>query len=129
MDVGDLARSVVASLAPLAAASGTSLRATVDPSVGRVNGAPAALRRALVALVDNAISHTPDGSVVVRVTGDPDVVRIAVADDGEGLDPADTQRLTERFSRGARAPDSPGGSAWAWPWSTKSSAPMRVISS
>ncbi len=67
----------------------------------RVNGAPAALRRALVALVDNAISHTPEGSVVVRVTGDDDVVRIAVADDGEGLDPADTQRLTERFSRGA----------------------------
>ena len=39
--------------------------------------------------------------MVVRVTGDDEVVRVAVADDGEGLDPADTHRLTERFSRGA----------------------------
>jgi two-component system OmpR family sensor kinase len=101
VDVGELARSVVASLRPLADANRIDLRAEVDQQAWLVNGAPAALRRALVALVDNAISHTPDGSVLVRVTGDRGVVRIAVVDDGEGLDPADTQRLTERFSRGA----------------------------
>ena len=101
VDVGELARAVVASLRPLADANGTSLQADVDQQEWRVNGAPAALRRALVALVDNAISHTPDGLIVVRVSGDREIVRVAVADDGEGLDPADTRRLTERFSRGA----------------------------
>jgi signal transduction histidine kinase len=115
VDVGALARAVAASLAPLGDANGTSVRAEVDEPdetdepgqldpgrpPWRVNGAPAALRRALVALVDNAISHTPDGSVVVHVSGDRTEVHVAVVDDGEGLDPADTRRLTERFSRGA----------------------------
>jgi signal transduction histidine kinase len=101
IDLHDLAAAVVASLAPLADSNGTSLHAEVDGGQWRVNGAPAALRRALVALVDNAISHTPDGAVVVRVSGDEETVRVAVVDDGEGLDPDDAGRLTERFSRGA----------------------------
>jgi two-component system OmpR family sensor kinase len=101
IDLRDLARAVVASLAPLADANGTSLQAEVEAGQWRVNGAPAALRRALVALVDNAISHTPNGAVVVQVSGDDETVRVSVVDNGEGLDPADTGRLTERFSRGA----------------------------
>jgi signal transduction histidine kinase len=101
IDVGDLARSVVASLTPLADANGTDLQALVDGDELIVEGAPVALRRALVALVDNAISHTADGRVLIEVSGNRDDVEIAVADDGEGFDPADAPRLTERFSRGA----------------------------
>jgi signal transduction histidine kinase len=100
VDVGDLAHAVVASMRPLADANGTRLAALVDQPGSIVEGAPAALRRALVALVDNAISHTPGGTVLVRVGGGPETVLIAVSDDGAGLDPADTSRLTERFSRG-----------------------------
>jgi two-component system OmpR family sensor kinase len=121
VDLGSLATTVVNSLALLAAESGVQLSAELDPEPCVVEGAPAALRRALVALVDHAISPTgPGGSVVVQVSGrsgaagtaGPDVgsdvgsdlVKVSVIDDGEGLDPAGASQLTERFARGTSAP-------------------------
>jgi signal transduction histidine kinase len=121
VDLGSLATTVVNSLALLAADSGVHLSADLDPEPCVVEGALAALRRALVALVDNAISHTgPGGSVVVQVSGvsgaaaaghvghvghvGHDVVKVSVIDDGEGLDPAGASQLTERFARGTSAP-------------------------
>lgn len=100
VDVAALATAVVASLQPLALEGGTTLRSSVQAGEWEVAGAPVALRRALVALVDNAISHTPGGSVVVAVDGDDSEVRLAVTDDGEGLVVEDAARLTERFARG-----------------------------
>jgi signal transduction histidine kinase len=51
-------------------------------------------------LVDNAISHAPNGSVVVGVAGDDDWVKVSVQDNGDGLDPDDANLLTDRFARG-----------------------------
>jgi signal transduction histidine kinase len=83
-----------------------------------VRGAPTALRRALTALVDNAIAHSERGMVVrVVVQADPDgagdagpdgSVRVAVHDEGEGLDPADATMLRQRFARGASSSTSSG---------------------
>jgi signal transduction histidine kinase len=101
VDLGKLTQAVVRSLQPYAASHGTTLLARVQPGEWLVSGAPAALRRALGALVDNAISHAPDGNVVVEVAGDAhDAVRVSVQDDGEGLDPGQASVLTDRFSRG-----------------------------
>ncbi len=100
VDVRDLAEGVVRSLRPYADGSGTSLGAEVASGDWRVQGAPAALRRALGALVDNAISHAPRGVVTIRVDGDEERVRLSVKDDGEGFDPADRDLLIDRFSRG-----------------------------
>jgi signal transduction histidine kinase len=100
VDMGDLAGAVARSLRPYAASHGTSLEARVQNGEWLVSGAPAALRRALGALVDNAISHAPKGAVVVEVAGDNDTVNVSVQDDGEGFDPDDATLLTDRFSRG-----------------------------
>jgi two-component system, OmpR family, sensor kinase len=54
-------------------------------------------------LLANALTHLPrDGriSVTVRV---PDVAEVLVADTGNGFDPADTERIFDRFHRGANA--------------------------
>ncbi len=101
VDMGALAAAVTASLRPYAEERGTALEAAPAPAGATVLGAPAALRRALSALVDNAVSHTPGGHVVVTVSVDGDWLRASVSDDGEGLDPADAERLTGRFARGA----------------------------
>jgi signal transduction histidine kinase len=62
-----------------------------------VTGHPAALRRAVTALVDNAIRHTPAGGHVHIGTADlGDRVELVVADDGVGLDPADAVNLFTR---------------------------------
>jgi signal transduction histidine kinase len=45
----------------------------LDPGSGHlVRGVVPAIRRVLIALLDNAISHTPDnGHIQVEITGDP----------------------------------------------------------
>lgn len=53
-------------------------------------------------LIDNAISHAP-GPVRVLGTSDDGQVVIAVEDSGPGIPSEETERVTERFYRGARA--------------------------
>ncbi len=51
-------------------------------------------------LVANAVSYSPSGStVVVRVTGRPDVIEIGVIDQGIGIPSAEIDRIFERFYR------------------------------
>lgn len=63
-----------------------------------VLGAPGPLRRVVDSLLDNAMTHTPEGGTVrVDVTGGARVV-VRVSDDGPGIDPAVAPRLFHRFS-------------------------------
>ena len=125
VDLARLAREVVASMQPYAADAGVRLKVAEVAEVAEaaeasashddlvVRGAPTALRRALTALVDNAIAHSEQGMVVrVAVQADAEtgtargsagadgVVRMSVHDEGEGLDPADATALRQRFARG-----------------------------
>ena len=53
------------------------------------------------ALLDNAVRHTPPGTNVrVAVESENGIVRLAVSDDGPGIDPRVRDHLFERFSRG-----------------------------
>jgi len=66
-----------------------------------VTGSSTALRRALLALLDNAIAHeSPGGQVTLRVTREADTVSVAVADTGVGLDADAAQHLFTRFAHG-----------------------------
>jgi two-component system, OmpR family, sensor kinase len=66
-----------------------------------VRGSATALHRVVAALVDNALGHTsPGGHVTVEVGPARRQVRLVVRDDGSGLDPADTERIFDRFARG-----------------------------
>jgi signal transduction histidine kinase len=66
-----------------------------------VYGAPSPLRRMVATLLDNAVGHTePTGRISVRVrAGERGVVELEVADDGTGFDPADRERIFERFAQ------------------------------
>jgi two-component system OmpR family sensor kinase len=72
---------------------------------------PEALRRVLTNLVDNAARYSqPDG--VITITGEPaaGTVSIAVGDEGPGFNPADAERVFDRFYRSgeSRSRDSGG---------------------
>lgn len=66
-----------------------------------VLGSSTALRRALTALVDNALAHEhPGGTIVVALRRQGDQVVVDVRDDGVGIDPSATGSLFDRFSHG-----------------------------
>ncbi|OLC16147.1 MAG: hypothetical protein AUH29_05960 [Candidatus Rokubacteria bacterium 13_1_40CM_69_27] len=64
-----------------------------------VEGDAAALRRAIVNLVDNAVKYTPGGKVELSLGCADGRASIVVSDTGIGIDPADAQRVFEPFVR------------------------------
>jgi signal transduction histidine kinase len=85
-----------------AAPAALTLTARTEGGPYLVAGVPSALRRALSALVDNAIAHTPPGgaiTVTAEAPGDGTVL-LTVRDTGTGFAPGQADRLFERFARG-----------------------------
>ncbi|NES14780.1 cell wall metabolism sensor histidine kinase WalK [Micromonospora sp. PPF5-17B] len=100
VDLAAVAREVVASMSAYAEGRAVDLRIAAAGPVP-VRGAPTALRRALTALVDNAVGHvSAGGHVTVTVDRRDGRVAAEVADDGVGLDPVEADRLFDRFAHG-----------------------------
>ena len=57
------------------------------------------LREVIANLVDNAIKYTPNGDVVVDITGDTEHVQISIADSGIGIPKEDQAHLFQKFYR------------------------------
>ena len=99
VDLAELCRDVLA-----AEDRGIELRLDVEGAV-RAVGSTAALRRAVTALIDNAVRHATH-TVDVRVRSEGATAALEVADDGSGVDPAVAPRLFERFATAARPGES-----------------------
>ncbi|RMI33535.1 sensor histidine kinase [Nocardia stercoris] len=66
-----------------------------------IDGVRPALRRAMFALVDNALQHEQSGgSVSIRLARTRSDVLVTISDTGAGLEPRDAGRLFERFAHG-----------------------------
>ena len=101
VDVAALAREVVAAHRPRAAAGGVTLDATGDAAL-EASVDPVRVREILGNLVGNALRHTPAGGrVTVDVGTDDAELLLTVADTGEGIAPADLDRVFDRFHRRA----------------------------
>jgi PAS domain S-box-containing protein len=100
VDVGELARTVVEELRPLADEKGLALGLHEDGHVPWIQTEPRFLRLILSNLVGNAIKYTPAGAVEVSLEGRGDGLRVRVADSGPGIAPEDQARLFEPFERG-----------------------------
>jgi PAS domain S-box-containing protein len=88
-------------------------RITVDMPAGPLPlvGDPARLRQVVRNLVSNAFKYSPPGSpVALRVEERADRLRIAVEDQGVGIDETDLELIFERHYRGRIQPETdPGG--------------------
>lgn len=110
VDLTDLAGRAAGLLKVRAAERGVTVS---TPSTGEPIGATAEYRRVLqilVNLIGNAVRHSPSGGQVwVRVDDDPaaGTACVIVADQGQGIDPTDHERIFERFER--LNPDDPEG--------------------
>jgi two-component system OmpR family sensor kinase len=82
---------------------GITLRVDPADAAAVVCGNAVALRRALTALVDNALAHTPAGGTVLLTTRrGTDVCTVEVTDTGGGLDPSNADRIFDRFHSGSQ---------------------------
>jgi len=109
--VSDLVSDTIASMEPVAQASGVWLTSEADGPVP-VYADPRELSRALSNLVTNAIRHTPEGGRVrVAATAEAGEVVITVADGCGGIPEADLARVFDLAWRAsaARTPDADGG--------------------
>lgn len=103
IDLGALARDVVATMAPSAAMAGVRLGFSAPTQPVPISGESLSLWLAIRNLIENAITHTPAGTeVAVTVAADGS---LSVRDHGEGIPPEDRTRVFERFWRRANTPD------------------------
>jgi two-component system OmpR family sensor kinase len=99
-DIRSVVLSSVAGLEVIAADRGVRLAVVVE-NEARVGLSEPSLRRALVVLVDNAISHSPEGgSVSVTASVDRGRAVIRVRDEGAGIRGIQVDRVFDRFAHG-----------------------------
>ncbi len=110
VDVSALVRHASDMVAGLAASKGVDLvvHAPAQPVMGQVDRRR--LERVVRNLVSNAVEHAEGGDVTVRLGWDAQSVAVGVRDHGIGLDPAELERVFDRFWRAdpARARTSGG---------------------
>jgi signal transduction histidine kinase len=64
------------------------------------SGQERAVIQILVNLIGNAVRHSPEGGTVkLALTGTAGTASVTVSDQGPGIDPADQQRIFERFEQ------------------------------
>ena len=107
VDLGALAGQVTAACEPAARQNAVALDTDLPQDPVLVHGAPVALRRALTALVDNAVRHATT-TVVVGVGVRGATAYVQVSDDGPGIDEEILPRLFERFETAADHGPTPG---------------------
>ncbi|QDG89435.1 HAMP domain-containing sensor histidine kinase [Pseudarthrobacter sp. NIBRBAC000502770] len=107
-DAASVARSVSESLQDLARQQGVSVEfSSGGQALVRVD--PGSLRRAVLALADNALAHTPSrGRVAISCSVEGSRAVILVADTGSGITGVDPGRIFDRFVR-APGLDGDGG--------------------
>ncbi|KUL22431.1 sensor histidine kinase [Actinoplanes awajinensis] len=113
VDLAWLAGDAVSAAAERAAERSVSVTVDVPTNPVPVVGVESALRRVAAELLANALTHTTGGHLTVTVrTAPPNrafrggIAEMVVSDTGDGFDPADAERIFDRFHRGpATSPD------------------------
>jgi signal transduction histidine kinase len=100
-DLVEVATDAVAGMAPIAIGGGHMLSLEAGAARVEVRGSAQLIARALDALIENALQHSPAGTHV-RVGVTPNGI-LSVADDGPGVPVAQRELVFRRFWRGDRS--------------------------
>jgi len=98
VDVTEIADEAIEALAPAAAARRVELRLR-SPGGVPVDGNATAIGRVIRNLLDNAIRHAPEGSIVEVAVDGAATPTIRVTDEGPGFPPEFSAHAFDRFAR------------------------------
>lgn len=97
-DLADTVALILEQYTPVADEAGIDLRSEAEPAP--IEADEDLLVQVLVNLIDNALAHTPrSGTVTVGCRSAADEVQLWVSDTGRGIQPADQERVFDRFYR------------------------------
>nr|WP_201469384.1 MtrAB system histidine kinase MtrB [Microbacterium hydrocarbonoxydans] len=94
-----VAEDIIEQMKPLADERGSELRLVAPGGYSPVDMDPRRVRRVLRNLIGNAIEHGEGRPIVVTVDSNQHAVAAGVHDFGLGMDPADAERVFDRFWR------------------------------
>jgi signal transduction histidine kinase len=101
VDPGELLRSAVALVRARAERRATQVECLAEPALPQCRWDGEAVRRAVLNLLDNAVTHGREsGRVEAQAVASGDEVRLSVTDDGPGIGRTDKRRIFGRFERG-----------------------------
>ena len=128
VDLGSVARAVSEEFAPIASRRGSEV--AVDIAEGAVATADAdRVAQIIRILLDNALTHTPEGTSITITSQRRDgAASLVVADNGPGLAPHDRNRVFDRFYTGDRVSGSGLGLAIARELATRMHGELGVES-
>jgi two-component system phosphate regulon sensor histidine kinase PhoR len=110
VDLGRVAGEAVERLRPFADRQGITLRTEIEDGLPPVRGEARRLGQVITNLVHNAVKFsTSGGEVVTRVRLEGEAVVVDVVDHGIGIEPADQERIFERFYKADRTRTGGGG--------------------
>jgi signal transduction histidine kinase len=103
VELAEYLEQVVSSFAPLAASRRVRFETSFEPGLlARLD--PGSFRQVILNLLDNAVKYGPQGQRVrVSAAFMDGRVRIAVEDQGPGVEPTERESIWEPFRRGRRA--------------------------
>jgi signal transduction histidine kinase len=113
VDLGELAGRVVKEFGPAAERHGSPIEVNGDPAAMALAD-PDRVAQIMRILVNNALTHTPQGtSISVEAQHRDGAAKLVVSDDGPGIDPHVRARVFDRFYTGDRVSGSGLGLAIA----------------
>ncbi len=110
VDLTALMEGLTREMVPLAEAKGLELRTRIEPGL-IVQGDADRLHELGLILLDNAISYTAAGYILLELAGKGATVTLQVTDSGPGIAPAHLSRIFDRFYRTPAARSSAAGGA------------------
>ncbi len=96
-DLGSLLHNVILAMTPAANRKNLTLRTQLEAALPVAMVDAERIERVLYNLLDNAIKHTPHGSITVAVKHHAGKIVISVNDTGPGIPVAARKRLFDRF--------------------------------